>query len=165
LQDANLAPWEVWVSGDPHNPLLTGMKLPVPLRQQRGHDLGERMWAAAEASLVGSASVLLVGTDCPSVDVDYLREASRLLRAGSQVVIGPAEDGGYVLLGLTRSVRELFVDMPWGTDKVLQLTLERLEGLGLPFSRLPARWDVDRADDLARLAELEPPLDFQLDGS
>ena len=165
LRDANLAPWEVWVSGDPSNPLLTEMQLTVPLRRQQGADLGERMQGAAEAALAESDSVLLVGTDWPSVSVDYLREASRLLRAGTQVVIGPAEDGGYVLLGLKSCVRELFVGMPWGTDRVLRLTLERLQLLDLPCTTLPARWDVDRAEDLARLVELEPPLDFQLEGS
>ena len=81
------------------------------------------------------------------------------------MVVGPAEDGGYVLLGLRRSIKELFVDVPWGTDRVLRLTLERLQGLDLPYTTLPDRWDVDRAEDLSRLALLDPPLDFQLDGS
>ncbi len=163
LQDANLAPWELWVSGNPDNPQIRSMDLKVPVRRQQGDDLGERMRAAVAEALKESAAVLLLGTDCPSVDVDYLEDALRQLRGGRQAVIGPADDGGYVLLGLRECREELFIDIPWGTARVLSTTLERLENGGVDYGLLATRWDVDRADDLVRLAELQPPLNFQLE--
>jgi hypothetical protein len=70
------------------------------------------------------------------------------------VVIGPAEDGGYVLLGLRSVAATLFSDMPWGTERVLDMTLQRLQQLDWCPALLPALWDVDRPEDLSRLAAL-----------
>jgi glycosyltransferase A (GT-A) superfamily protein (DUF2064 family) len=70
------------------------------------------------------------------------------------VVLGPAEDGGYVLLGLRRIDPQLFNNLPWGTDQVLAMTRDRLQQLGWGHQLLPVLWDVDRPEDLPRLAEL-----------
>ncbi|MBT8147396.1 MAG: TIGR04282 family arsenosugar biosynthesis glycosyltransferase [Gammaproteobacteria bacterium] len=158
ILDSGLAPMELWVSGNLGNPVLKSLPMDGHVYQQVGRDLGRRMQSAVVAAKSRSDAVVLVGTDCPSVDREYLESALELLSAGRQLVIGPAEDGGYVLLGIRENLPRLFEDIPWGTDKVLPLTLERANQLKLDIELLPSRWDVDRPEDLARLATLNPPL-------
>jgi glycosyltransferase A (GT-A) superfamily protein (DUF2064 family) len=69
-------------------------------------------------------------------------------------VLGPAEDGGYVLLGLRRAAPELFAGMPWGSERVAGVTRERLVGLGWDWTELATLWDLDRPEDLARYRRL-----------
>jgi glycosyltransferase A (GT-A) superfamily protein (DUF2064 family) len=80
-----------------------------------------------------------------------LEEALERLGSDREAVLGPAEDGGYYLLGLSRSNPELFVDIPWGTPEVLQRTEARMRTLGIEWHRLAVRMDVDRPDDYLRL--------------
>ncbi len=151
---ARLAPVQLWVSEQPEHPLFREL---CPLRhihRQQGADLGERMQAAATAALQRAEFVVLVGADCPSVDSAYLETAMAQLQAGREAVLGPAEDGGYVLLGLRRSDKALFRDIPWGSDRVLACTRQRLDACGYDWAELPPRWDVDRPQDLSRLAAL-----------
>ena len=123
-------------------------------------DLGARMDAAIahSLSLDGVENVVLIGTDCPALSEEYLLEALSVLESGVDVVFGPAEDGGYVLVGMRRAVPAVFEAIPWGTDQVMQCTLEALELSDLSFKLLDKLWDVDRPEDLARLRQLEPPL-------
>ncbi|MGB4073240.1 TIGR04282 family arsenosugar biosynthesis glycosyltransferase [Pseudomonas sp.] len=116
-------------------------------------DLGERMRRIATLGLAESDAVVLIGNDCPALDGAYLQAACAALQEQS-VVIGPAEDGGYVLLGLRSIDVALFNDMPWGTERVLGMTLQRLQQLDWRPALLPELWDVDRPEDLARLAAL-----------
>ena len=76
------------------------------------------------------------------------------------MVLGPAEDGGYVLIGMRRVIPAIFEDIPWGSDQVLTRTLEALAADGLSYSLLDRLWDVDRPEDLARLRELDPPFNW-----
>ena len=160
IQASRLAPLELWVNGNQDNPVLQSLALENQIYQQIGTDLGQRMQEAVTAARSRCRAAVLVGTDCPSVDRDYLACALQFLDSGCQLVIGPAEDGGYVLLGASESWPDLFSNMPWGTDRVLPLTVERAKQLGLSLELLPSRWDVDRPEDLARLASLDPPLDL-----
>ncbi|MDP3816510.1 TIGR04282 family arsenosugar biosynthesis glycosyltransferase [Pseudomonas sp.] len=123
------------------------------LVEQPAGDLGERMRCIATLGLAGSDAVILIGNDCPALDAGYLNNACEALQ-GQPVVIGPAEDGGYVLLGLRRITALLFSDIPWGTEQVLRMTRERLQQLDWGHHLLPELWDVDRPEDLPRLAEL-----------
>lgn len=123
------------------------------LVEQPSGDLGERMRRIATLGLAESDAVILIGNDCPAIDGDYLQAACSALHKQT-VVIGPAEDGGYVLLGLRKIDATLFSDMPWGTERVLDMTLQRLQQLDWSPQLLPALWDVDRPEDLARLAAL-----------
>ena len=66
-------------------------------------------------------------------------------------MLGPAEDGGYVLIGLKRAVPEIFAEIPWGTAGVAEITRGRMRALGWDWAELPALWDLDRPEDLARL--------------
>ena len=123
------------------------------LVEQPAGDLGERMRRIATLGLAGSDAVVLIGNDCPALDGEYLSGACKALH-GQPVVLGPAEDGGYVLLGLRCVDPMLFHDMPWGTDQVLSKTCERLQQLDWHHRLLPVLWDVDRPEDLQRLAAL-----------
>jgi len=115
---------------------------------QRGRDLGERMHHA----LSRNPGAILIGTDCPALSVADLRRAARLLRGGAEVVIAPAEDGGYALIGAHRVPAELFRDIAWGTSSVYDETVKRLTGYR--WRALRRVWDVDRPEDLARLRSL-----------
>lgn len=151
---SRLCPLQLWVSGPPDHPFFRELCPDARIHRQQGGDLGRRMFAAAEQGLVDHEFVILLGADCPSVDSAYLAAAAERLQAGDEAVLGPADDGGYVLLGLRRVDRALFSDMPWGGGEVLPRTRERLTRCGFRWSELAPRWDVDRPEDLDRLAEL-----------
>jgi rSAM/selenodomain-associated transferase 1 len=129
------------------------LELGWTLVEQPAGDLGERMRRIATLGLTESDAVILIGNDCPAINGGYLQAACSALEAQS-VVIGPAEDGGYVLIGLRSMTAILFSDMPWGTEQVFDLTLTRLQRLGVCPALLPVLWDVDRPEDLSRLAAL-----------
>ncbi|MBG8553697.1 TIGR04282 family arsenosugar biosynthesis glycosyltransferase [Hymenobacter guriensis] len=120
------------------------------LQLQPPGDLGARMHAAfAHAFAQGAGRVLIIGTDCPGLTTAHLQTALEALRT-HDVVLGPAADGGYYLLGLTRLYPELFADKPWSTATVRAETLRDAAGLGLRVHLLPELHDVDTAADLAR---------------
>jgi len=158
LQKASLCQVEFWVavpdelpiSDVLHDKVFTSICNIKDIHIQIGADLGIRMAGCASAALQRADYVVLVGADCPSVDADYLRQALRHLDAGVDIVIGPAEDGGYVLLGLRKVPECLFKDVPWGSAEVLEVTRARLRQEGLAWVELEPRWDVDRPEDLAR---------------
>ena len=88
------------------------------------------------------------------MNADYIRQASTALQS-SDLVLGPAEDGGYVLIGCKQSHSELFANITWGSDTVLTQTLEKAEQLMLRVTLLEMLWDVDRPEDWARFQLLE----------
>ncbi|RME89643.1 MAG: DUF2064 domain-containing protein [Verrucomicrobia bacterium] len=111
-------------------------------------DLGARLKRAfAEAFQRGAPRVVAAGTDCPALDATRLRVAFAAL-AKADVVLGPAADGGYYLIGSNRFCPALFDDIPWGTDEVLAATLERIRQNSLTVHLLPELPDVDRPEDL-----------------
>ena len=93
-----------------------------------------------------------VGTDCPALEARDLRRAARALAGGCDAVIAPAEDGGYPLIGLRRVSPRLFENIAWGGPDVFARTAGQLDRLGWRWRRLRTLWDVDRPEDLARLA-------------
>ncbi|VXC35071.1 conserved hypothetical protein [Pseudomonas sp. 9AZ] len=144
----------LWLDGVPSTSLQAlAQRLGWTLVEQPAGDLGERMRRIATLGLAESDAVILIGNDCPALNGDYLQAACSALQERS-VVIGPAEDGGYVLLGLRCIDATLFSEMPWGTERVLDMTLQRLQQLDWHPGLLPALWDVDRPEDLSRLAAL-----------
>ena len=116
------------------------------LTQGRG-DLGDRMFRA----LRRHSRAILIGSDCPALRPSDLRAAASALRAGADAVLAPAEDGGYVLIGLQRVSWRLFEGIPWGGPQVLAQTRRRLEALRWRWRELRTLWDVDRPEDVARL--------------
>jgi len=129
----------------------------VELNRQTGNDLGERMAGALQTALHQYQHAIIIGTDAPCLQPAYIQVAMEKLVSGIDVVIGPAEDGGYVLIGMSQLQPELFTDIDWGTDQVLRQTLDKTEQLGLSVHLLPALWDVDVPDDLHRI-EQDPKL-------
>jgi rSAM/selenodomain-associated transferase 1 len=123
-------------------------RLKVPFRLQRGRDLGERMFHA----LARNPGAILIGSDCPELTASDLRRARRWLQGGCDVVLAPAEDGGYALIALRRVSPEMFRNMAWGTSSVYDETVKRLKGYR--WRALRTVWDVDRAEDLPRLRSL-----------
>lgn len=110
--------------------------------------LGERLARAAQdAFRSGCGQVVIIGCDCPQIDVPLLRQAFDALRT-DDVVLGPASDGGYYLIGLKRPAPRLFEGIAWGADCVFRQTQERAAKLGLAVACLPARSDVDEPADL-----------------
>jgi uncharacterized protein len=120
---------------------------------QRGEDLGARMANLVTDLLAGGRpGVLVTGSDLPTLPSAHLVEAARALTAGAaDVVLGPAEDGGYYLIGLARPAPRLFAEVAWGAADVLELTRARARALGLRVHLLPPWYDVDTPADLARL--------------
>ncbi len=148
-------PYEVtWVyepATAPFHELVGGARC----RAQTGSDLGERMAHAIAASMRdGATPVLVIGADVPHVPAASLAEAVAVLAGNVDLVLGPAEDGGYYLVGLSAPAPALFRKVPWGTARVLEVTLARAADAGLRTHLLPPTFDVDEVQDLERLAEL-----------
>ncbi|NHN77541.1 DUF2064 domain-containing protein [Azotobacter chroococcum] len=126
--------------------------------EQPAGDLGERMRRIATLGLCTTDAVILIGNDCPALDSDYLHAACAALHE-RDAVLGPAEHGDFVLLGLRRVDPLLFEAIPWGCEDVLPITCERLRQLGWRHCLLPRLWEVEGPEDLLRLAELGIRLD------
>ena len=126
--------------------------LGVASRAQPDGDLGARMLAA-----FGARPTLVIGTDCPALTPAYLRGAAQAL-ATHDVVLIPAEDGGYVLVGARIPHPELFTGMTWSVSSVLAETRTRIAGLALTSYELPPLWDIDTEADLARMERAFPDL-------
>lgn len=126
---------------------------PLQLTQQRGEDLGERMFHAIDDALCCHSRVLLLGSDCPAIDRSYLQQARAALDA-APVVLGPATDGGYVLIGAREVRRDLFEGIAWGSERVFAQTVAAIERAGLTWYQLPVMADIDRPEDLAGWRQL-----------
>jgi rSAM/selenodomain-associated transferase 1 len=143
--------WAFWPPDAPFTTLVPS----VDARAQRGGDLGERMGGAiATAFAEGPGALVVIGADAPHVAAERLEEAFAALGGGADLVLGPADDGGYYLLGLSAPMPELFTGIPWSTPQVLRATLDQASRLGLAARLLPPTFDVDEAADLARLRAL-----------
>ena len=117
-------------------------------REQSGADLGARMHNAfRNAFFDGMDRVVIIGSDCPAVSENIIKQAMKALKEHA-VVPGPATDGGYYLIGLARPFPELFDEMPWGSETVLERTLERAQARRAQVFLLPELRDIDRPEDL-----------------
>ncbi len=145
----------LWCEPHPEHPFFDAWRTSAGVRlyAQSAGDLGARMHAAF-LEHCRTRPTLLIGTDCPELSVEVLVEASLLLMSTDAVII-PAEDGGYVLVGLRQPQARLFTDIPWGTERVMTVTQERMTELHLRYACLPELWDVDRPEDLDRITQSE----------
>ena len=141
---------ELWCAPDVDAPAFATWqaRFDVALQTQIGDDLGSRMRNALDSALIAGGRAILIGTDCPTLDILYLAHAVAALDR-NDAVFGPAEDGGYVLVGLRRSL-DAFSSIPWSTSEVMAMTRARLRKRGASWQELPQLWDVDDADDLFR---------------
>jgi uncharacterized protein len=154
---AGTGPVTLWCAPDTTHVSFRALaaRFPIALARQPDGDLGARMLAALEA---GGAPTLVIGTDCPARSAAHLSTAAEALHCGADVVLIPAEDGGYVLIGMRALHAELFRDVSWGTPTVLAATRERIAALNLKSIELGPLWDVDTESDLARLESELPAL-------
>jgi rSAM/selenodomain-associated transferase 1 len=156
--EANVGPVTLWGAPDASHDTFLKMVVhrPIALRPQPAGDLGARMLAATAA---GPGLVLVIGTDCPALTALHLRGAARALRdEGADVVLIPAEDGGYVLIGTRVPQPQIFSGIAWSTPRVLAETRARVIALRLRLAELPPLWDVDTEADLARMEREHPEL-------
>jgi uncharacterized protein len=146
--EAATGPVTLWGSPDERHPYFHDLaqRFSLTLLRQPNGDLGERMHAA-----VAGGPTLVIGTDCPLMTATHLRDAAEVLRSGADAVVIPADDGGYVLIGLSHPVPELFTDMAWSTEGVMMETRQRLRRLGLSWREPTHLWDVDRPSDVRRM--------------
>jgi rSAM/selenodomain-associated transferase 1 len=121
--------------------------LGVPVRLQRGADLGARM----QRSLARQRRAIVIGADAPALVPADIARAARWLQGGAQIVLAPAEDGGYALLGARRLPSAIFCGVEWGGAEALAQTLRNAARAGLRCKLLRTVWDVDRPEDLERL--------------
>ena len=149
---AGVGPVELCCTPDSRHPGFAALaeQYGVELTLQGEGELGARMHRAFERVLARATMALLIGTDAPALDAGYLRDAAAALR-GNDAVIGPALDGGYALIGLTRPAPGLFEAMPWSTPEVLGETRLRLRRLALRHVELPPLADIDEPADLVHL--------------
>lgn len=150
---AGTGPVTVWATPDDSHAVFARLRTRhgIALARQPAGDLGARMLAAFKAA---TGPAIVIGTDCPALMPAHVRAAAEALRAGSDAAICPAEDGGYVLIGLRKPVAALFAGMNWSTDDVMAETRRRLRFQRLAWQEPATLWDVDVPQDLPRLRGL-----------
>jgi uncharacterized protein len=133
------------------------------LTKQSDGAFGERLLQGIVDLLSqGHEGVILVNSDSPTLPLSILRAAVEAVRSGDCVVLSPAHDGGYTLIGLSKPHERLFADIPWSTNAVYELTLVRARESGLPVVNVPGWYDVDDAGSLKMLEDelLDRPMSF-----
>ncbi len=129
-----------WLNTRPQGPGLS-------FRPQGTGDLGDRLAEALEWAFTGADETCVIGTDAPDVGRELVERAFAAL-AEHDVVMGPATDGGYYLVGARDLHPVLFQDIPWSTDRTLAVTLDRARAAGLGVHLLEPLSDIDVVDDL-----------------
>lgn len=137
---------ELRVTGAPRELFVALCGEDVAIAEQGEGDLGERLARVASPAII-------IGSDAPALDAALLRQARDLLEK-HEMVIGPAKDGGYYLIGFVRPIPFAFSGIAWSTPEVLPETLRRLAAHGIDAALLPVLADIDTADDLADWPEL-----------
>jgi len=123
--------------------------------------LGARMLASLNEALVDYSRVILIGADCPAFTPAHFGDANTEL-ATHDVVLTPAEDGGYTLIGARKTRPTMFANIDWGTNTVMNAQRQALSAAQLTWHETATLWDVDTAEDLPRLQTLKPPFAFFL---
>ena len=120
----------------------------VPFFRQDGQSLGERLHRALSSAFIGKAKrVVIIGSDSPTLPLDYVRQAFHMLRK-CDVVLGPASDGGYYLVGMSRLCLGFFEHVSWSTEQVFEQSIANAQKYGYSLRALPTYFDVDTIEDL-----------------
>ena len=150
--------WKLKLCADMEHPFFEELagKYAVDLCYQTDGDLGQRLTHISE--LHKNSALCLIGSDCPFLDERTISEVFlRLSDPKVDVVVVPADDGGYVCLALNQHEDALFRDISWGSESVCMQTLERAKDAGLHVALLPSLPDIDRPDDLPLLKDIDFP--------
>jgi len=145
---ANDVTIELWCAPDTDHAYFQSQN--IPLYKQEGNNLGEKMAYALESALKRCKQTILLGTDSPALSLKTLMSGLESLRSGYDAVIVPAEDGGYVAIGMREVDRTVFESVEWGSDQVYAQTVARFEQLGWRWKALDMCWDIDRPEELVR---------------
>jgi len=138
----------VYFTGSTIQAMQTWLGADLVYRSQVQGDLGEKLYRAIDLGFAQETErIVVIGTDCPSLTPTLLAQAFHAL-ASHDLVIGPAADGGYYLIGLSHPIPELFQGIDWGTSEVFAQTLNIADSLDLSYSLLPVLTDIDRPEDL-----------------
>jgi rSAM/selenodomain-associated transferase 1 len=158
-----LCPVRLYCAPDSLHPFFSecAAEYPLTLANQGSGHLGEKMHQAFVEALADYPNAVLIGCDCPSLTLADLRLAFSYLQAGKPAVIAPAEDGGYVLIGLNAPQPALFENIVWGGEQVLQDTLQRAAEAGIEVEQLDRQWDVDTAADWQRFLACQPVQEYR----
>ncbi len=130
-------------------------KFNIQLYQQKGNDLGERMYQAMSSALKRHKFAVLIGSDIPMLGSEQLDYAYQKLEKGTDAVLGPTEDGGYYLIGLRTSDISLFKNIVWGSNDVANQTRIKINAAGWQWEELDMLWDIDTPDDYRKLQSSE----------
>jgi uncharacterized protein len=148
---SRVGPVTLWAAPDEGDPLFRALRSQhgLALARQGEGDLGARMLTAITTA---NGPVLVMGTDCPALTPDHLRTAADILRRGTDVAMLPAEDGGYVVIGMRAPQPAIFeATISWGSARVIGTTRRRLRRLRLTWQEPLMLWDVDLPADIERL--------------
>ena len=138
----------VYFTGSTLQAMKTWLGADLVYRSQAQGELGERLYRAIDQGFrEGIEHIVVIGTDCPHLTSELLTQAFHAL-VSHDIVLGPAADGGYYLIGLSRPIAQLFQGIDWGTSNVLAQTLNIANSLALSYSLLPILADIDRPEDL-----------------
>jgi len=153
VTSAKLSPVELWCAYDTNHPFFIGCdkQYPLAVKQQYGRDLGERMENSFRETLKTAPYAVLIGTDCPTLTKQDINDTLQALNDGSCCTLHPANDGGYVAIGLSKVSSRLFSNINWGQSSVYEETRQRLEQLEWPWKKLATHDDIDRPEDLKNL--------------
>lgn len=162
LKDADLCPVYLLCAPDTQHQCFVQcqQQYPVVLSGQLGNDLGERMFNGIQHALTQFKYCIVIGTDAPALDQTIIKQAIDALHASTEVVFVPAEDGGYVLVGMHFPYDFLFRDITWGSAVVMQQSRDALDARHVSYKELSTCWDIDRLDDYQRYLSLQDNIKF-----
>ena len=143
LYYSDIIPSEYPWSYKPKNPMMS-------LLQDQSPDLGKRMAESIKSGLKEHDHVIVIGSDCPDITAELIQRSFSLLRT-NDIVLGPANDGGFYLLGLSNWSDSIFDEVHWSTETVLEKCIKNIEGLGLSYILLEKLTDVDTLEDLQQI--------------
>ena len=151
LKSLNNIDINIYCHPDTTHPFLQNLSqtYTATLVKQQGDNLGQRMFNAIKTSLKTYDKCVLIGTDCPTLDSTYINNAFTQLNSAN-LVLGPAEDGGYGLIGANKIEASLFENIIWGTASVLKQSLKNIKMAKYTHHLLPSCWDIDTPDDFKR---------------
>ncbi|HIF17552.1 MAG TPA: glycosyltransferase [Cycloclasticus sp.] len=146
---------ELWCAPDINHSVFRSLakQFGLMLKAQHGEALGERMLYTLGEGKKAADKVVLIGTDCPVISLEYIEQAFEALNT-NDIVFGPVEDGGYILVGVREINQNMFSDVEWSVADTLEQNIKAIEHCNLSYGLLPKLWDLDGADDLKRWQQL-----------